>query len=65
MNRPQPVESPNLESLRSLIEEYFDLLESDRNCDDTRGKIEALIPDEAIEALYGSDAWNWINSKID
>lgn len=65
-DRPQPLAEPNFDNLRSQVEAYIDLVDvdSEENCDDRRDDFQEYIFEAAIEALYGAEVWNWINSKI-
>lgn len=60
MKRPIPLETPNIELLKKVIEEYFDLLENEDTCEDTASDMDTFIIEAAIEALYGKNADDFI-----
>lgn len=57
MKKPKPLEQPNYKELEELCEYHLKHLNDD---DDS----EHYIYEAAIEAIYGEDVWDYINSKI-
>lgn len=58
MDRPTPLEQPNLERLRATIEEHFDEREAGEGED---SDLPHYIYEEALKALYGVHVFVWLN----
>lgn len=61
MNKPEQLESPNIEAIKEMAKEYVDFIDSveyhsDNNYHD-------YIYETVMTALYGEDFWKWLNSK--
>jgi hypothetical protein len=60
MPRPKQIEEPSLSALKKACKEYIDSLadgEYDR-------EDEHYIYEAAMEAMYGKEVWEYINSKL-
>jgi len=57
--RPMPIDNPKLDNLKALCEEYLD--EVERGDEDTDTK--HYLFEAAMEAFYGKEVWEYINSN--
>jgi len=64
MERPTPLEVPNIDVLKKAIEEYFDHLEDEDTCEDTQNDLDDYILESAIEAIYGENASKFIEKCL-
>ena len=62
IKKPKPVAMPNLEKLRKITQEYIDFIGSKDYHEDN--DYDHYIFEEAINTMFGEEAWEWINNKM-
>lgn len=62
MSMPLQNKSPDFGPLKEVCLEYMQHMDSDGNCD-AASDLQHYIFEEAINCLYGKDAWKWINAR--
>lgn len=61
MERPELIENPNLEELKTLLQDYIDFLDSEDYHEDN--DYEHYIYEETLKTFFGRKVFNFINSK--
>ena len=65
MEKPKQLETVNLTALRQACQEYIDWLDDDEEYfEDGVEDYEHEVMEKAMEAIFGKDVWDFINSKI-
>ena len=58
--KPRPLISPNFSELVRACSDYIDILEKQGETSDSQH----FIFEEAMNAVYGEDVWDWINETL-
>lgn len=61
---PKMLNEIDLTHLKERCKEYIEIISNADHCDDELIDPEHYIFEEAMEALYGKDIWNFINKNI-
>lgn len=61
MNKPEPIEEPDLTSLRKICQEYIDFIGSEHYHEDN--DYDHYIFEQAMNTFFG-DKWDYINNKL-
>ena len=59
-DKPQQIDDPSLTNLRSMCQKYIDHISERDPIDDD---LKHYIFEAALEALFGADVWDFVNSR--
>lgn len=64
MEKPNPKSIIDYKELNILCQAYLNDIGTDRMSEDEQSHKEHYIFEAAIEAIYGSEVWDYINSVV-
>jgi hypothetical protein len=66
MEKPKQLETVDLTALRQACQEYIDFMDNDEEyCEDCIEDFEHPVMEKAMEAIFGWDIWDFINTRQD
>ncbi len=64
MEKPEKIANPDFSGLIAEVEGFMDYMDSDEYCEDGMSDFEEGITAAAIKAVYGENAYKFINQRM-